>query len=68
MIIYDDKKAQILKLERDIDIDGIVELIIERKYIDILEHPKREASRYLYYHIGIIYMLSLLLLMKMIIL
>lgn len=45
MIIYDDKKAQILKLERDIDIDGIVELIIERKYIDILEHPKREGQQ-----------------------
>ena len=45
MIVYDDKKAQILKLERDIDIDEIVELIIERKYIDILEHPKREGQQ-----------------------
>ena len=43
MIVYDDKKAQILKLERDID--EIVELIIERKYIDILEHPKREGQQ-----------------------
>jgi hypothetical protein len=41
MIIYDDKKAQMLKLERDIDIDEIVELIIDKKYLDILEHPKR---------------------------
>jgi len=41
MIIYDDKKAQALKLERNIDIDEIVELIIDRKYLDILEHPKR---------------------------
>ena len=41
MIIYDDKKAQTLKLERNIDIDEIVELIIDKKYLDILEHPKR---------------------------
>jgi hypothetical protein len=45
MIVCDDKKAQILKLERDIDIDEIVELIIERKYIDMLEHPKREGQQ-----------------------
>ena len=41
MIIYDDKKAQALKLERNIDIDEIVVLIIDKKYLDILEHPKR---------------------------
>jgi uncharacterized DUF497 family protein len=41
MIIYDTKKAQALKLERNIDIDEIVELIIDKKYLDILEHPKR---------------------------
>ena len=41
MIIYDGKKAQELKLERNIDIDEIVELIIDKKYLDILEHPKR---------------------------
>ena len=41
MIICDDKKAQTLKLERNIDIDEIVELIIDKKYLDILEHPKR---------------------------
>ena len=41
MIICEDKKAQALKLERNIDIDEIVELIIDKKYLDILEHPKR---------------------------
>ena len=41
MIIYDDKKAQALKSERNIDIDEVVELIIDKKYLDILEHPKR---------------------------
>ncbi len=45
MIIYDDNKAKILKLERDIDIDEIVEIIIERKYIDILKHPKRRSQQ-----------------------
>ncbi|MCJ7471351.1 MAG: toxin [Actinobacteria bacterium] len=45
MIIYDNTKAKILKIEREIDIEEIVELIIERKYIDILEHPKREGQQ-----------------------
>ena len=45
MIIYDDKKAQILKLERNIDIDEIVELIIDKKYLDILEHLKRGGQQ-----------------------
>lgn len=45
MIIYDDKKAQILKLERNIDIDEIVELIIDKKYLAILEHPKRGGQQ-----------------------
>jgi hypothetical protein len=45
MIIYDDKKAQTLKLERNIDIDEIIELIINKKYLDILEHPKRDNQR-----------------------
>ena len=45
MIIYDDKKAQILKLEQNIDIDEIVELIIDKKYLDILEHPKRGGQK-----------------------
>jgi hypothetical protein len=45
MIICDNNKAKILKIERDTDIDEIVELIIERKYIDILEHPKRKGQQ-----------------------
>jgi len=45
MIIYDDKKAKTLKLERNIDIDEIVELIIDKKYLDILEHPKRSNQQ-----------------------
>ena len=45
MIIYDDNKARFLKLKRDIDIDEIAELIIEKKYFDILEHPKRKNQQ-----------------------
>ena len=28
-------------MERNIDIDEIIELIIDKKYLDILEYPKR---------------------------
>ncbi len=45
MIIYDDEKANTLKSERNIDIDKIVELITDKKYIDILENPKREDQQ-----------------------
>ena len=45
MIIYDDNKAKVLKIERGIDIDEIVEFIIERKYIDILGHSNRKGQQ-----------------------
>lgn len=45
MIIYDDKKAQILRLERNIDIEDILKIIINKKYLDILEHPRREGQK-----------------------
>jgi hypothetical protein len=45
MIIYDYRKAKLLKLERNIDIDEIIELIIDKKYLDILEHPKRKGQK-----------------------
>ncbi len=45
MIIYDGKKARILRLERNIDIEDILKIIIDKKYIDILEHPKREGQQ-----------------------
>jgi hypothetical protein len=45
MITYDYKKALILKLERNIDIDEIIELITNKKYLDILEHPKRDNQQ-----------------------
>jgi uncharacterized DUF497 family protein len=45
MIIYDKNKATKLRLERNIEIEDIVDIIIEKKYIDILEHPKREGQQ-----------------------
>ncbi|MCL4385159.1 MAG: hypothetical protein M1326_02450 [Cyanobacteria bacterium] len=45
MIIYDNEKANTLKSERSIDIDEIIELIIDKKYLDILENPKREGQQ-----------------------
>lgn len=45
MIIYDVKKAKKLKIERDIDIDEIIDLIIEKRYIDILENSKRRGQK-----------------------
>jgi len=44
MIIYDSEKVKTLKLERNIDIDVIIEIIVNKKYLDILENPKREGQ------------------------
>ena len=45
MIIFDENKARFLRLKRNINIDEIIELIIEKKYLDILEHPKRKNQQ-----------------------
>jgi hypothetical protein len=42
MIIYDENKARYLKIMRNINIDEIVDIILEKKYLDIMEHPKKE--------------------------
>jgi len=44
MIIYDNEKANILKSERNIDIKEIIEVIINKKYLDILENSKRKGQ------------------------
>jgi len=45
MIIYDKNKAIKLRYERNIEIEDIVDIIINKKYLDILEHPKRAAQQ-----------------------
>ena len=50
MIFYDENKARFLRLIRNIEIDEIIELIIEKKYIDILEHPKRKNQQIFVIH------------------
>ena len=45
MIIYDENKARFLRLIRNIEIEEIVNYIIEKKYLDILEHPKRKNQQ-----------------------
>ena len=44
MIIYDKNKAIKLRFERNIEIEDIVDIIIEKKYIEVLENPKRERQ------------------------
>ncbi len=44
MIIYDNEKANILKSERNIDIKEIIEVIINKKYLDILENSKGKGQ------------------------
>jgi len=44
MIIYDTEKANKLKIERDIDINEIIEIITQRKYIKIMKNPKRKGQ------------------------
>jgi len=45
MIICDNEKAKILKSDRDIDINEIIDLIIDKKYLDTLENTKREGQQ-----------------------
>jgi hypothetical protein len=45
MIIYDENKARFLKLKRNIIIGEIIDLILEKKYLDILENPRRDNQQ-----------------------
>ena len=44
-IIWDDEKNKTLKKERKISFDEIAQLLLQRKYIDILRHPRRPEQR-----------------------
>ncbi|MGA1839117.1 MAG: toxin [bacterium] len=41
MIIWDEEKNIKLKLERNISFETVSEIILNKKYIDILENPAR---------------------------
>ena len=43
-IIWDDEKNRKLKKERKLSFEEIERLILERKYIDILKHPKHPGQ------------------------
>ncbi|MBI5192827.1 MAG: toxin [Nitrospirae bacterium] len=56
MIIWDEDKNKKLKLERNISFETISEIILGKKYLDILEHPSKnnqlifiiELNNYIY--------------------
>jgi len=45
MIIYDKNKAIKLRFERNIEIEDIIDIIVNKKYLDILEHPKIKGQQ-----------------------
>jgi len=45
-IIWDKKKNEKLMLERNITFDEISQMIIDGKYLDIIENPVREGQMY----------------------
>ncbi|HBE01767.1 MAG TPA: hypothetical protein DC049_04750 [Spirochaetia bacterium] len=45
MIVWDDKKFKILKKEREIDLNEIAQLILDKKYIKIMNNPSRENQQ-----------------------
>ncbi len=42
MIIWEEKKNKKLKLERNINFEEICDMILNHRYLDIIEHPKRK--------------------------
>ena len=42
MILWDEDKNNKLRVERNVSFEQISEIILEGKYIDILEHAKRD--------------------------
>jgi hypothetical protein len=43
-IIWDEDKSNRLKAERGISLDDVATLILEKKYGDIVKHPKRPGQ------------------------
>ena len=43
-IIWDEEKSAKLKAERGISFDEIAVLILQKKYVDVVKHPKRTGQ------------------------
>ena len=43
-IIWDEEKSAKLKVERGVSFDEIAVLILEKKYLDVVKHPKRAGQ------------------------
>ena len=43
-IIWDEEKSTKLKTERGISLDEIAVLILQKKYVDVVRHPKRAGQ------------------------
>jgi hypothetical protein len=43
-IIWDEEKSTKLKTERGISLDEIAVLILQKKYVDFVRHPKRAGQ------------------------
>lgn len=50
-IIWDEKKNKWLKEKRYISFEVIAEIILNRKYLDILENPKYPGQMYFVMHL-----------------
>ncbi len=44
-IIWDTEKNEKLRRERNITFEEVAQMILEKKYVAILEHPKRPEQR-----------------------
>jgi uncharacterized DUF497 family protein len=44
-IIWDEEKSSKLKKDRGISLDEVAVLILQKRYVDIVKHPKRAEQR-----------------------
>jgi len=44
-IVWDEEKSKKLKAQRGISLEEVAALILEKRYLDILRHPKRPGQR-----------------------
>ena len=44
-IVWDEEKSTKLKMQRGISLEEVATMILEKEYVDILEHPKRRGQR-----------------------